>query len=218
MIRKAFSISTVIIIILLFSFAVNGTYTLLTATPISQETIELSQQFKLMSETEKAELLKRWREKVDEMTPRQQFTIAELLLHDESSDVVKDRKEAVYWLVKSAQQGLPEAQYWLAVWCSSDTTIFDLGDTIERTPENAFYWFNKSAQAGYAPSYGSLGRLYEYGIGVEKNEKLAKYWRTHGYVETGNFSDLEAINSLLTRGELLIALVERFLRVALWIN
>ena len=216
MIKRIFFVCAV----LLLSFVVNGAYTLLTAKPFSQECTELMRKFQNMSANEKETYLMALREKADEMTARQQFNIADALLHCDSeyTDVDKDRQEAMYWLKKSAQQGLPEAQDWLAGWSESDASIFNLGDTLERSPENAFYWYSKSAQAGYAPAYGSLGRMYEYGIGVEKDIKLAKYWRRKGYVENGGLSDLEGVTNLLRKDELIIALIERFIRVALWIN
>lgn len=220
MIKRILFVSSVIICILLLSFAINRVFTLLTAKPFSREIVESLQQFQHMSASEKEAYLKAKRKKADEMTAHQQFIIAKTLLHCDSEymDVVKARQEAMYWLTKSAQQGLPEAQYCLVGWINSDASIFDLGDTIERTPENAFRWCSKSAQAGYAPAYGCLGGMYEYGIGVKKDIKLAKYWRRKGYVETGGFSDFDGGTSLLTRGELLIARMERFVRIALWMN
>lgn len=216
MIKRIFFVCAV----LLLSFVVNGAYTLLTAKPFSQECTELMQQFQNMSANEKETYLMALREKADEMTARQQFNIADALIHGdrEHTDVDKDLQEAMYWLKKSAQQGLPEAQYDLAYWSESDALIFNLGDTIERSPENAFYWYSKSAQAGYAPAYGRLGKMYEYGLGIEKDIKLAKYWRRKGYVENGSLYDLEGVTYLLRKDELIIALIERFIRVALWIN
>ena len=220
MIKRIFFVSAVIVCILLLSFAVNGVYTLLTAKPFSQESTELLRQFQNMSANEKETYLMALREKADEMTARQQFNVADALLHGEIeyTDVVKDRQEAMCWLKKSAQQGLPEAQYWLAAWSESDALTFNLGNTLERSPENAFYWYSKSAQAGYALAYGRLGRMYEYGIGVEKDIKLAKYWCRKGYIENGSLSDLEGVSRLLTKDELIIVLIERFVRVALWID
>ena len=216
MIKRIFFVCAV----LLLSFVVNSAYTLLTVKPLSQECTELMRQFQNMSANEKETYLMALREKADEMTARQQFNIADALIHGdrEHTDVDKDLQEAMYWLKKSAQQGLPEAQYDLAYWSESDASIFNLGNTIERSPENAFYWYSKSAQAGYALAYGRLGKMYEYGLGIEKDIKLAKYWRRKGYVENGGLYDLEGVTNLLRKDELNIALIEMFIRVALWIN
>ena len=40
----------------------------------------------------------------------------------------------------------------------------------------AFYWYQKSAKAGNKDGMNALGRCYEDGIGVTKDETQAAYW------------------------------------------
>lgn len=80
-----------------------------------------------------------------------------------------DYKKAFYWFEKSAEQGLPPAQYELAVMYSS-------GEYIKQDYEKAFELYEKSAIQGYAPAQYNLSFMYAMGQSVEKNNQKAVEW------------------------------------------
>lgn len=144
-----------------------------------------------------------WREKAEQMTPTQQYAIAELYLSAAvTGDVLKDREEAMFWLLKSAHRGLPAAQFRLGTWCDMPTSIFKLGHLITQTPEEAFHWYKLSAEAGFAPAFEALGNAYKHGQGCEKDLEAAKYWLRRAVLERRSAYALEALSSLIDEKEL----------------
>ena len=154
----------------------------------------------------KAELgygVEKWREMAEQMTPTQQYAIAELYLSAEvTGDVLKDREEAMFWLLKSAHRGLPAAQFRLGTWCDMPTSIFELGHLITQTPEEAFRWFKLAADANFAPAFEALGSAYKHGRGCEKNLEAAKYWLKRAVLERRSYYALEALAPLIDDEEL----------------
>lgn len=147
--------------------------------------------------------VEKWRENAEQMTPTQQYAIAELYLYGEvTGDVLRDREEAMFWLLKSAHRGLPAAQFRLGTWCEMPTSIFKLGHLITQTPEEAFRWFKLAAEAGCARAFFSLGYAYKHGQGCEKDIKSAKYWLTRAVLECRSIYALEALSPLVDDEEL----------------
>lgn len=72
--------------------------------------------------------------------------------HKEGNGVAKDMVEAVKWLRKAAEQGLPQAQGALGV-CYRD------GDGVEKDYALAAMWFRKAAEQGHATAERILGKL-----------------------------------------------------------
>ena len=144
-----------------------------------------------------------WREKAEQMTPTQQYAIAELYLSAAvTGDVVKDREEAMFWLLKSAHRGLPAAQFRLGTWCGAPASIFELGHLITQTPEEAFHWYKLAAEAGYVRAFESLGSAYKHGQGCEKDLEAAKYWLKRAVLEHRSAYALEALSSLIDEKEM----------------
>ena len=145
--------------------------------------------------------VEKWRDNVEQMTPTQQYAIAELYLSAAvTGDVLKDREEAMFWLLKSAHRGLPAAQFCLGTWC--DMPIFELGHLITQTPEEAFHWYKLSAEAGFAPAFGALGDAYKHGQGCEKDLEAAKYWLRRAVLERRSMYALESLSTLIDDEEL----------------
>jgi len=80
----------------------------------------------------------------------------------------KNRKEAMYWFLKAAEQNHPFAQYGLAVEYSHNKTDED--------SKNAAIWYTKAAKNGLPEAQYELGQLYEDGKGVAKDLTQAADW------------------------------------------
>lgn len=65
-------------------------------------------------------------------------------------------KKAILFLEQAAQQGLPQAQYELAV-------MYDVGDKIKTNRSKAVAWMNTAAQQGYTDALYGLGVWIERG-------------------------------------------------------
>jgi uncharacterized protein len=73
------------------------------------------------------------------------------------------------WMVRAAEQGDAEAQFWLGV--AYEQNWFGTTDVRE-----AVKWYQKAAQGGEPDAQAELGHKYEHGEGVEQNLKLAAEW------------------------------------------
>ena len=150
----------------------------------------------------------KWKGMAESMTALQQYAIAELYLTGEvTGDVVQDRREAMFWLLKSAHKGLAAAQFRLGTWCQAPSSIFKLGDVITQTPEEAFFWFKKAAEAGYPPAFGALGDAYKDGEGCAKNLELAKFWLTRAVIERRSAYALESLLPLIDSEDELVRIL-----------
>ena len=76
------------------------------------------------------------------------------VLHNSGNMVAKDERQAMYYLKKSAKNGVPEAQYEYA---------FELmrGNSVEQDRNLAEDYFRRAVEQGYKVAYGGLGLLYE---------------------------------------------------------
>jgi TPR repeat protein len=83
--------------------------------------------------------------------------------------VVQDKKEAVKWYRKAAEQGFAVAQSNLGV-------MYDLGQGVVQDYKEAVKWYRKSAEQGNAKAQNNLALMYGQGKGVEKDYKKAAKW------------------------------------------
>lgn len=149
-----------------------------------------------------------WKGMSESLTALQQYAIAELYLTGEvTGDVVRDRREAMFWLLKSAHKGLAAAQFRLGTWCQAPSSIFKLEDIITQTPEEAFFWFKKAAEAGYPPAFGALGDAYKDGEGCAKDLELAKFWLTRAVIEHRSAMALESLLPLIDSEDELVRIL-----------
>lgn len=84
--------------------------------------------------------------------------------------VPKSPVTALGWYLKSAEQGVKEAQYNVGYLYSRN------GPCSLRDDKEALAWFRKSADQGYADAQRRLGEIYEYGWGPEQSYTDAAFW------------------------------------------
>lgn len=83
--------------------------------------------------------------------------------------VAEDNHLAAYWLQKSADEGVIEAEYYIG-WMY----LYGLG-----VPQNevlGIHWLTSSALNGDATAQGNLGFAYQYGVGVKINRDQYLNW------------------------------------------
>lgn len=87
-------------------------------------------------------------------------------------DIVQaDDKAALSLLEKSAEQGLPEAQFSLG-W------QYESGAKVEIDPERAFRFYESAARQGYSLAVSRLIRVFSNGeLGKSPDAKQATYWQ-----------------------------------------
>jgi TPR repeat protein len=108
-----------------------------------------------------------------------QYRLGKMYL--EGNGVEKNRSTAMTFFKKSAAY-----QY-----SPGENAVGYMYETQNRPDyEEAAYWYMRSAQNGYAVAQYNLGLLYQYGLGVKKNEKEAQKWfqksATQGFVKAEN--------------------------------
>lgn len=101
-----------------------------------------------------------------------QYTLGEAYEYGESEDgeaIAKDKKCAVEWYRKSAEQGHATAQASLAA-------MYQYGRGVRKNLKQAAAWYKKSAEQGYALAQASLADLYRDGEGVSEDLDTALSW------------------------------------------
>jgi hypothetical protein len=81
----------------------------------------------------------------------------------------RDTVNAEMWLLRGAEQGNAESQFWLGV--AYDQNWFGTMDNLE-----AAKWLRLAAEQGQPDAQASLGQKYEDGDGVVQNYALAAQW------------------------------------------
>lgn len=71
----------------------------------------------------------------------------------------------IYKLKPLAEQGLYEAQYYLAK-----------GEEVKGNMSEAFFWYSRAAERAYTKAFAKVAYFYEQGIEVEKNIEEAEYY------------------------------------------
>jgi hypothetical protein len=100
----------------------------------------------------------------------QGYAPAEQLLQASNANTAdRDPVKAEMWLLRGAEQGNAESQFWLGV--AYDQNWFGTADN-----QVAAKWFRLAAEQGEPDAEASLGQKYEDGDGVEQNYALAGQW------------------------------------------
>ncbi|MEK9628164.1 MAG: tetratricopeptide repeat protein [Nitrospinota bacterium] len=68
-----------------------------------------------------------------------------------------------------ADQNDPKGQFGLAI-------MYDLGEGVPQSSENAFKYYKAAAEQGYADAQNNLAAMYDEGEGVEVDHKEALKW------------------------------------------
>jgi TPR repeat protein len=91
------------------------------------------------------------------------------IMYQNGLGLVKDDKQAFYWMKKAAEQGYAMAQHGLGF-------MYMHGECVDKDEAEAVKWFTKAAEQGLAGSAMTLGLMYEQGQGVEKDTAKAQEW------------------------------------------
>ena len=110
-------------------------------------------------------------------------------MYDRGEGVVKDHKQAVYWLRKAAKQGEANAQIGLGF-------NYEYGRGVKEDAKQAVYWYRKAAEQGNASGQAYLGKMYLNGMGVKQDHKQAVIWSLNP-AEKGNGLAANVIQSVL---------------------
>ncbi len=100
---------------------------------------------------------------------RAQFKLG--VLYSEGWGVEQNLDRAIYWYRRSAEAGLPKAQYNLA---HVHLTRIMSGRYTEEDVEQALHWFEKAAATGMARATSALGGMYWGGFGVKEDPVRAR--------------------------------------------
>lgn len=99
--------------------------------------------------------------------PDAQFRIGEM--YENGIGVPQNKREARYWFIRSANQGLENAGFKLLYW---DLEIKGLTSNNKDQVEE----LNIKAKQGNAQAQYYLGKMYAHGIGINKNPDVATDW------------------------------------------
>lgn len=81
----------------------------------------------------------------------------------------KEYKKAYHILMRSANEGNPQAQFLIG-----KMYMLGLGVSVDYT--EAMSWYKKSANAGYAFAYNNIGAMYMQGWGIPRDASEAMKW------------------------------------------
>ncbi|MCX8613920.1 sel1 repeat family protein, partial [Gilliamella sp. B3773] len=89
---------------------------------------------------------------------------------------VGNKEKAIYWYTKAAEQGLVEAQYYLALMYNMGYVVNSHLVGIDN--DKALYWFTKAAEQGFLEAQYKLALMYVDDTGFEVNKEKSLYWLT----------------------------------------
>ncbi len=99
--------------------------------------------------------------------PEAQFKVGEM--YETGVGVEQNRKEAIYWTTRSANQKYEAARFKLLYW--------DLEKRgLSSKNRNNLEELNQKAKQGNAQAQYYLGRMYAHGVGINKNPDVASGW------------------------------------------
>ena len=99
-----------------------------------------------------------------------------------------NKKEALKWYKKAAEQGYGEAQYNLGL-------MYDNGEGVEINKQEAIKWYKKSAKKGIAQAQYDLAVTYYNGDGIKQDIGEAIYWFQKA-AKQGYESSIQALKAL----------------------
>ncbi len=102
------------------------------------------------------------------------YESGQILTPSGSTAFPKDKAKALWWKIKSAEDGSALSQFNLGnmyVWGDGLTD-----NLVERDYGKAFKWLSRAAESGEFFSFAALGELYFYGQGIPQDYKKAFEW------------------------------------------
>jgi TPR repeat protein len=110
-------------------------------------------------------------------------------MYDQSIGVKQDKKAALAWMRKAAEQNYVEAQYALG------------GFLCEARSPEANVWYAKAADQGFVRAQSRLGILYYYGLTcLEKDNAKAAHWFLKAS-DNGDLSSMKLLGDMYANGE-----------------
>ncbi|MCI8416562.1 MAG: sel1 repeat family protein [Lachnospiraceae bacterium] len=139
----------------------------------SQEDLELAKEYLLQSYQQGCQeagnyLKEHFREAVTE-EKEEVRTEADLYWQGQEAYRTGQYAAAAWYFDQAAREGHAMAQLALA-------KMYQQGQGVEKSDENACYWFNHAAREGILEAQVSMGSLCEFGIGVREDKKEAAFW------------------------------------------
>ncbi|WP_230550269.1 tetratricopeptide repeat protein [Reyranella aquatilis] len=117
------------------------------------------------------------------------------LLYRNGQGVPRNEAEANAWLRKSADQGYPPAQYFVAV--------------LTKQPTEAFDWYKKAAEQDYAAAQFRVGEIYDFGVLAPRDRaESLRLWRMAA--ERGYGPAISRMGMLYVTGDLPTDKVQAF--------
>ena len=115
--------------------------------------------------------------------------------YDSGKGCIPDKKKALAYFEKSAEQGCPEAQYNCGI-------MYRTGEGCEDEifkEAKALYWYEKAAEQGHVKAMYNCGVMYDSGKGCPKSEKRAFYWYQEA-AERGHEDARYNLNIMIKQG------------------
>ena len=117
-----------------------------------------------------ATAVKIWTPLAEKGSREAQFNLA--VMYDDGMGIPEDNAEAAKWYRKAAENGFPQAQLILGI-------MYVEGEGVPEDTEESLNWLLKAAKHKNgigADAQARIGRIYERGIGVEKDDVTAYVW------------------------------------------
>lgn len=117
-----------------------------------------------------ATAVKIWTPLAEKGSREAQFNLA--VMYDDGMGIPEDNAEAAKWYRKAAENGFPQAQLILGI-------MYVEGEGVPEDTEESLNWLLKAAKHKNgigADAQVRIGRIYERGIGVEKDDVTAYVW------------------------------------------
>ncbi len=132
-----------------------------------------------------------------------QFNLA--LLYYTGLGIPQDRRYAIYWYTKAAEQGHIQAQYFLG-------KLYNFGDgkEVRQDFKLAVYWLTKAAEQGHIQAQYLLGHMYEYDDEPPQDYKLAFFWYTKAAEQNHHFAKEDRDKMLEKMSQSQIEEVQKF--------
>ncbi len=108
--------------------------------------------------------IEQWRLSAAYRFSRSEYSLGLAYMHGEG--VEKDHVLGCEWLLKAAEQSLPQAQARIA-------DAYLNGEGVKKSTTQAVSWYERASESGNVPAHLALARCYESGIGVTIDPSLA---------------------------------------------
>lgn len=119
----------------------------------------------------------------------------------------RDYATAYSLFKSSAEQGNPEAQFYLGI-------MYERGWGTATNAEVAAAWYRKAADQGHDRAQYNLGVFYERGRGLPVDLKLAEYW----YLRSANQNNWRAMSNVAELYEAGSGLPQDYVQAYMWLS